>query len=193
MEIEKQLISHLYQDKEDGHWIIQTNDEHQKGVAEMAAEFARHFGLPSWGYTLGLLHDRGKERAAFQQYIRKVNGLPLTDKKHYEDHQHAYVGGILAKNHMGINVLNLLVNQIISHHTGLHDYTDVEGLLQEKQLPGEISMEIKIDKQTLLAELGESPFFKSAVSAKHFHHLSRMLFSCLVDADRLDTERFMDT
>lgn len=193
MEIEKQLISHLYQDKEDGHWIIQTNDEHQKGVAEMAAEFARHFGLPSWGYTLGLLHDRGKERAAFQQYIRKVNGLPLTDKKHYEDHQHAYVGGILAKNHMGINVLNLLVNQIISHHTGLHDYTDVEALLQEKQLPGEISMEIKIDKQTLLAELGESPFFKSAVSAKHFHHLSRMLFSCLVDADRLDTERFMDT
>ena len=27
---------------------------------------------------------------------------------------------------------------------------------------------------------------------KHFHHLSRMLFSCLVDADRLNTEQFMD-
>lgn len=25
-----------------------------------------------------------------------------------------------------------------------------------------------------------------------FHHLSRMLFSCLVDADYLDTEAFMD-
>ena len=71
---EKQLISHLYQNRENGQWMIQTNDEHQKGVADMAASFAGQFGLPSWGRALGLLHDKGKERAAFQQYIRKMNG-----------------------------------------------------------------------------------------------------------------------
>ena len=32
---EKQLISHLYQNRENGQWMIQTNDEHQKGVADM--------------------------------------------------------------------------------------------------------------------------------------------------------------
>ena len=32
---EKQLISHLYQNRDNGQWMIQTNDEHQKGVADM--------------------------------------------------------------------------------------------------------------------------------------------------------------
>lgn len=77
MKTEKQVISHLYQDDR-GEWIIQTNEEHQKGVAELAAAFAGQFGYSSWGYSLGLLHDKGKERNAFQQYIRKANGLPVT-------------------------------------------------------------------------------------------------------------------
>ena len=47
------LISHLYQNRENGQWMIQTNDEHQKGVADMAASFAGQFGLPSWGRALG--------------------------------------------------------------------------------------------------------------------------------------------
>lgn len=51
------VISHLY--KENNCWIIQTNGEHQKGVAEMTAYFTGQFGLPSWGYALGMLHDKG--------------------------------------------------------------------------------------------------------------------------------------
>lgn len=193
MVAEKRLISHLYQSKEDGKWIIQSNEEHQKGVAKMAASFAKRFKLPSWGYVLGLLHDKGKERAAFQQYIRKVNGLPTDDKKHYDDHTHAFVGGILANDLMGEDIFNLLVNPIISHHTGLHDYVKAEDILQEKQLPEEISKDnLNIDIPLLFKEFLESPFSKSKVDRKHFHHLSRMLFSCLVDADWLDTEKFMD-
>ena len=187
------MISHLYLDDAHNSWIIQTNDEHQKGVADMAACFANQFGLPSWGYVLGILHDKGKERLAFQQYIRNVNQLSTDDRKHYDDHNHAFVGGIMAKNIMGKSVLHLLVNQIISHHTGLHDYLDVERVLEERQIPVEISMKSgSVDKSLLLKELAESPFSKYKVDMKHFHHLSRMLFSCLVDADRLDTERFMD-
>lgn len=189
------LISHLYQRKEDGLWIIQSHDEHQQGVAQLAATFAGQFGLPSWGRTLGLLHDKGKERAAFQQYIRKANGLPTDNKKHYENHHHAFVGGILAKKLMGEDVIQLLSNPIISHHTGLHDYTGSKGLedILQKTLPEEISTDdISIDKPQLFQEFICSPFAKSKVEWKHFHHLSRMLFSCLVDADRLDTERFMD-
>lgn len=189
----KQLISHLYQNKESGQWIIQSNDEHQKGVANMAASFTGQFGLPSWGRALGLLHDKGKERAAFQQYIRKANGLPVDDKKRYDNHKHAFVGGILANELMGEGVLHLLVNQIMSHHTGLHNYGDVEDMLETKQLSKEINKDdISLNKSILAKELMDFPFFKAKVEKKHFHHLSRMLFSCLVDADRLDTERFMD-
>lgn len=191
--MEEQIISHLYQDKGSGRWIVQTNDEHQKGVAEMAASFAEKFGLYSWGNVLGWLHDKGKERAAFQQYIRMVNGLPVVDKKYYGEHNHAFVGGVLAKEFMGMSILNLLANQIISHHTGLHDYVELEAILSEKQLPEDINKDdIAINIPLLVKELRESPFVKLEVNNRHFHHLSRMLFSCLVDADRLDTERFMD-
>ena len=69
---EKQLISHLYQNRENGQWMIQTNDEHQKGVADMAASFAGQFGLPSWGRALGLLHDKGKENWKREQTERNV-------------------------------------------------------------------------------------------------------------------------
>lgn len=190
---EKQIISHLYQDGENGQWRIQTNDEHQRGVAELAAEFSRRFGLPTWGHVLGMLHDKGKERNAFQQYIRMVNGMPLADFEHYEEHNHAFVGGVLAIDLLGKNVLNLIANQIISHHTGLHDYIDVENVLERRPLPLEISKEdICIDRGLLVKELRNAPFTRLSVEMKHFHHLSRMLFSCLVDADRLDTERFMN-
>ena len=191
---EKLIISHLYRDRENGQWVIQTNEEHLRGVAELAAEFSGQFGLPTWGYVLGMLHDKGKERNAFQQYIRKVNDLQLADFKYCEEHYHAFVGGILAIDFLGEGVLNLLSNQILSHHTGLHDYIDAEKIIAErKRLPSEISKEnIGMDKALMLDELRNSPFFKLRVDKKHFHHLSRMLFSCLVDADRLDTERFMN-
>lgn len=190
---EKPLISHLRQNKENGLWIIQSNDEHQKGVAEMAASFAGQFGLSSWGHALGLLHDKGKERAAFQQYIRRVNGLLTDDKRRYDDHTHAFVGAMLAKELMGMGILNLLANQIISHHTGLHDYMDVERILQEKQLPEEINKDnIDIDVSFLYKELRGLNHFILGGEMKYLHHLSRMLFSCLIDADRLDTELFMD-
>ncbi len=192
MIIEDTLISHLYQNKANGQWVIQSNGEHQRGVAEMAASFAGKFGLGSWGKALGLLHDKGKERIAFQQYIRNVNGLPVGDKRTYPEHHHAFVGGILAKELMGASVLNLLVNQIVSHHTGLHDYDKLEDVVNDA-LPDEIDKDTsEIDKTLLCQELLESPFSKNRAEQKHFHHLSRMLFSCLVDADRLDTERFMD-
>lgn len=191
--MEEQAISHLYQRKEDGKWIIQSNEEHQKGVAEMAASYAGLFGLASWGNFLGLIHDKGKERAAFQQYIRNANGLPTDDKDHYTNHNHAFVGGLLAKELMGSTWINFLSNQIISHHTGLHDYNELETILQEESIPAEINKDnIKIEKSLLINELMALDVLKSKEGANLFHHLSRMLFSCLVDADRLDTERFMD-
>lgn len=50
---EKLIISHLYRDSKNGQWVIQTNEEHLRGVAELAAGFSGQFGLPHgdmyWG------------------------------------------------------------------------------------------------------------------------------------------------
>ena len=177
----KEIISHLYQDINDGHWVIQSNEEHTKGVAELASRFANEFGMASWGKVLGLLHDKGKESDAFQQHIKKESGYE-PEAKVIGDYHHAYIGGIIARNLYGKNADNLFVNQIISHHSGLHDTDELTGALN-KNIPKEVNQDVeKILPNKIALKL----------EASDFHHLSRMLYSCLVDADYLDTEAFMD-
>lgn len=169
------IISHLYKGDEN-HWHIQSNEDHCVGVANLASGFADEFGMASWGRVLGLLHDKGKESNAFQQHIRKESGLE-PDIRVNGDYNHAYVGGIIARQLYGNSFDNFFVNQIISHHTGLHDYDEIDGIVN-KDIPSEIDTNIPREN---LNKVG----FKTVAS--DFHHLSRMLYSCLVDADFLDT------
>ena len=61
------IMSHIRrQDGDEGMWVIQTNDEHCRGVASRAEGFSSVFGMGDWGRLMGLLHDRGKESDAFQ-------------------------------------------------------------------------------------------------------------------------------
>lgn len=53
------VVSHVKREY-DGIWVIQHNDDHQRGVAERAEAFAAEFGMGEWGRVLGLLHDKGK-------------------------------------------------------------------------------------------------------------------------------------
>lgn len=182
------MISHIYRDDKDS-WHIQSNEEHLEGVAKLAEGFADEFGMGSWGKVLGLLHDKGKERKAFQDYIRKNSGY-APDLPSVGEHNHAFVGGILAKKMYGKGSESLLCNQIMSHHSGLHDYCDIEKALTD-EIPSEMNQ--CVDKIPLCRQ----PFqFTTIPGHKGLtadaNHLSRMLFSCLVDADYLDTEMFMD-
>lgn len=175
------VISHLYEAPETHRWIIQTNEEHSHGVALLASQFAGAFGMSEWGKVLGLLHDKGKETNAFQQHIRKESGLN-PDMKVESDYHHAYIGGILARRCYGKSFDSFFANPIVSHHTGLHDSDELPHILQ-KPIPSEVDVSVKKEN------LNKPPF---QVQAPDLHHLSRMLFSCLVDADYLDTEAFMD-
>ena len=183
-----ETISHIYKDCEDC-WHIQSNEEHLKGVATLAEGFANEFGMGSWGRVLGLLHDKGKERKAFQNYIRQNSGLQ--PELHITgEHNHAFVGGLLAKQLYGKGSESLLCNQIMSHHSGLHDYCSIEKELSD-EIPSEINK--NVDK----VALNRPPFSFTPIEGckgmtSDANHLSRMLFSCLVDADYLDTESFMD-
>ena len=175
-----EIISHIYQDNV-GRWIIQSNEEHSVGVARLAARFAGEFGMSEWGKVLGLLHDKGKESQAFQQHIRKDSGYE-PDIKVCGNYNHAFIGGVLARKLYGKSADIFFVNQIVSHHTGLHDYDEIEGILNQN-IPAEVNINIGKEKLNV-------PAFK--IQTNDFHHLARMMFSCLVDADFLDTEAFMD-
>lgn len=169
-----EIISHIRPED----WAIQTNEAHQKGVAKLAAEFAAEFGMAEWGKVMGLLHDKGKEKAAFQQHIQKESGL-TPDIKVEGDYKHAYVGALLARE-LFPRFHQLMDNALMGHHRGLYDYGEMIEVMKT-DVPYEVRKE-QIQANLTLPKIG---------SPKDIHHLQRMLYSCLVDADFLDTEAFM--
>lgn len=167
-------ISHVRQTD----MAIQTNEDHQNGVAQKAESFADKFDMGEWGRILGLLHDKGKEKKAFQQHIIKNSGLD-TSVRVDGDYSHAYVGAVIAK--QSFPKFHLLIdNALMGHHRGLYDDGEMKEVLKS-HIPNEINIE-SINAHLEMPKLG---FPKDA------HHLVRMLYSCLVDADYLDTEAFM--
>ena len=68
-------VAHIKKSAAGDHYLFQSNEEHLEGVAKLAEQFASEFGMGSWGYVLGLLHDKGKERKSFQDYIRQNSGF----------------------------------------------------------------------------------------------------------------------
>lgn len=178
MENKTVIISHIR--KTD--CAIQTNEEHSRGVADLAEHFSKEIGMSGWGNFLGELHDKGKEKADFQTYIRLMNNMP-TDKSRYNDKSHAYVGALLAKKCFPLGY-HFVAYALAGHHAGMPD----ENLLQEqlqKPVPDEVI-------QDNLPPSPEVPSFFKQLKSENVNHLLRLLYSCLVDADYLDTELFMN-
>ena len=171
------MIAHLKLEPEP---IIQSIEDHRDHVADLASNFAEAFGSGSLAYLAGWLHDKGKERDSFQNYIRKENGLP-TNGKAIGEHEHAFVGGLIAAQ-KPLHSLHL-ANIIMGHHRGLYDEDALKDAIKRRTVP----KEIKIDPLPISPS---SPHIQ--LRPEDLHHYVRMLFSCLVDADRLDTEAFMN-
>lgn len=184
--IKDTIISHIrIVESDETRWVIQTNAEHLEGVASLAELYANEFGMGSLGRIMGLLHDKGKEKLEFQQYIRDVNGIPGCKNYTQKGKSHAYVGALMLKKYYPF-IAPLCENPVMGHHTGLYD----KGGLQEKEnqsIPADVTpceIDYKPDLPVWMR--------KGILAPKDFHHIVRMLFSCLVDADFIDTERFMN-
>lgn len=178
-----------------GEFVIHSLADHLSSVAELAGTFAKAIDSASWAELAGLWHDLGKYQPEFQKYIASVSGA----EAHIEAPgrvKHAIAGAVHAAAALGGNG-RLLAYLIAGHHAGLPDWH-----------PGEASgapleQELKDEAETLVRSLaGGAPveiispeivLRKPPIRrAEELHFWLRMLFSCLVDADFLDTEAFMD-
>ena len=171
------IISHIrLSDK-----AVQTNDEHQRGVARLASSFASEFGMADVGHLLGLLHDKGKEQVAWQKYIQGVTGYNPKYANTKNGPNHAYIGAHIAQI-LYPQLSPLIAQPIAGHHRGLYDYCEY---IEETKKD--------IPKEVLIPE-SQSCAMPRLHNLKSYdlHHLVRILFSCLVDADSLDTEEFMN-
>lgn len=189
------LIAHA-QACTDGAWRLHELDAHLRSVATLAARYAAPFGGSDWAEIAGLWHDLGKFRPAFQRYIRQATGFDAADA-HIEGKagrtSHSTAGALLAKQRFG-PAGHVLAYLIAGHHAGLYDWHGglAERLASEQgqsEADESLAQEIPADLlrpdsvPDLRAVPGGPPGFALWI---------RMLFSCLVDADFLDTEAFMD-
>ncbi len=160
----------------------QTLEEHLNNVAALAADFAGAFHAAQWGEIAGRVHDIGKTRPAFQRKL--IENLPTR-----EDHKG--VGARLLKE-LNNPPGQILAYCVAGHHKGLPDASD-QG--NGKSLERICRDADPLPEGVLNPLNGESlpnfPFGPRPVF--HYSFFTRMLFSALVDADFLDTERFMDS
>lgn len=195
-----------------GQW--QTLEAHSANVATLAATFAEPFGSAEFARLLGSIHDAGKARDSFQAYLMRANGI---DDREYDggEHCHSGAGACWAVSSHGLpwGIGRILAYCVAGHHAGLPDWMNGDTpngalgtrLKAECQVLGEKSLTEWISKyekewrtscpkalpecfpSDMLCTCKEGTFENSTLS-----FWIRMLYSCLVDADFLDTEAFID-
>ena len=168
--------------------------EHLRGVGQRAGEYARAFGSGDWARIAGLWHDLGKYSAEFQRRIKSVSG--------YEAHLEGQAGRVnhsTAGAQYAIRQFNLhgriLAYIIAGHHAGLPDWhaSETRGAALKVRLDDGSHLERALNQLIPPDILSQTQPTSPLLGNKEgFHLWVRMLFSCLVDADFLDTEAFMD-
>lgn len=172
--------SGLAADKSD--W--QPLSDHLQSVGELAAAFALHFSADAMARPAGLLHDLGKYTDEFQ--LRLSGDYGRVD--------HATWGARIACERFG-PIGRLLAYGIAGHHAGLANGRDSG---ERTALAGRLRANLPEllsgwqDEIELPDQVRPPSTFKPDGKRKSFQlaFLARMVFSCLVDADFLDTEAY---
>lgn len=158
---------------------------HLKNVADIASQFAGDFNAGKLAYAGGLLHDIGKYSAEFQ---RRLEGANIRV-------DHSTAGALEARALYPKQFSRILEYIITGHHGGLLNYgSEASGLeerLGNRFLPDYSAYRDEIQAPDLK---GFRPVLQPVRNGIGFTvaFYTRMLYSCLVDADSLDTEAFAD-
>lgn len=175
--------------------------DHLENVSRLAEQFSSKFEAAAWGRLVGLWHDLGKYQQRFQDRLN-------------DNSIHAPHAGVGAAHVMAVKntpLTRLLAFIIAGHHAGLANEKDEQGsprplqdVLREFTLIAEEIfpvVEPSIRDVTIPSPpVWLSEAFRETEKTKrrptdvpgnrHLAFFTRMLFSALVDADRLETARF---
>lgn len=177
-----EFYAHTREDK-NGQLLYQPVAQHLTGTAALSRRFAAQFGAELEGELAGLTHDIGKCTEAFQR--RLLSNGKIVD--------HATAGAVACAR-LGQRLVSACV---AGHHGGLQDFGNMRAAEKDdgtfygrlrKGLDGHYlencgDSGVKLPPVTVFAREEQEPLRAS--------FWTRMLYSCLVDADYLDTERFM--
>lgn len=187
-----------------GHLLV----DHLRAVADIAAEFSQAFDAVTvaqrWAYLAGLWHDLGKYRDGFQRYLRQSDNpdAHIEGKVGGREKTHSAAGALwamqaLEKTHgeNGKLAARVLAYLIAGHHAGLDDWDGgLNGRLAQADSQIELQEALTAQPPASVLESGDFvPDLRQIPGgAAGFALWVRLLFSCLVDADFLDTEAHFD-
>lgn len=170
---------------------IQTVKEHSNQTAEICEKCSIK-ELKNIAYNIGLLHDVGKYQKSFQE---RINGKNIRV-------EHSMCGALVAEKKYS-RILRLLFQYCIAgHHSGIPNgglKIDTEDM---STLSGRLKRQFEdyneYEKELVLKEIDENNFNeyikkdcnKVEDVIEKYAFLVRYLFSCLTDADTIDTADF---
>lgn len=155
-------------------------EDHLSETATMAESFASCFA-PGWGRLAGLWHDIGKYQEAFQRRILNDPSAHISGGV-----DHASVGALLAKEKRAY----LAQFPIAGHHGGLPDNQKLVDRLEEKRALINDARRGGLPASVENEPIPKVPGWLRSGDAASISFCTRFVFSALVDADFLSTERF---
>lgn len=175
-------------------------EKHLAEVAECAERFASAFGAGAWGRILGECHDLGKASSEFQAYLHSSNPQARSDASVEEETtvhgrvDHSTYGARYVARRAGKIANEVLAYCIAGHHAGLANATTTEfeaqrSTLRERLNPANVIPVVK-EPEIALPKLALPFKYRKDHFEFSLAFFTRMLFSCLIDADRTCTEAF---
>jgi CRISPR-associated endonuclease/helicase Cas3 len=192
--------AHTLPDRPPADW--ETLADHLNKVENSASTFAVALGERSWGEVLGRCHDLGKLSDEFQLYLQKSGAASIDagaeDEAIPGRVDHSTFGARFVAEAVGKVPGQLLAFCIAGHHTGLPDEASSDDTTQRStlrykldsarysipavQVPDVVLPTLRSPLKLTAAGRADVPF--------QLAFFTRMLFSCLIDADRTRTEEF---
>jgi len=191
-EILMKYIAHVRK-LENGQWDTQFLEDHLCETAELAATFADEFISREWGYALGMIHDQAKATLEWQNYLGNKSGYNEEASSEAPGRvEHSGPGAKLVEEMFGKMIGRFLSYCIAGHHAGLPDWLGSQAALAFR-LQNSSTKDIDERFKAALPNLcPKNPPWKFCNTGLDISLWIRMLFSCLIDADRLDTEKYMN-
>lgn len=160
----------------------ETLKDHSLAVGALAAQFASPLGWAQALRVAGQLHDIGKLSPQFQNYIagRASSGG-----------DHSCAGARIALDRYGQKFGKILAILIAAHHAGLADGAPFAQRMEAAKQRLPVGWEQEAGPLAAIEQLvPDRPAPIGGRKGFAMSFLIRMLFSCLVDADFIATERF---
>ena len=157
----------------------QTMKEHSFGVGKLMREFALSESFADLYEFCGFIHDMGKYSDSFQKYIRGQGNKT----------RHSIYGAILAKDTSLIEVMF----PVYGHHAGLPNKPsmagDIKAELNTNRAFYDAIYRSWRDENEKNFNVPDDKLFRRMPDILQKECFVRILYSALVDADSLDTER----